>query len=343
MSVPPKRQVVLITGATRGIGRAAALEVARRGHTVVATGRDVERLDSLRQEADAAGLAIETSRLDVSDAAACEAWTSGAVERHGRIDALVNNAGYGLWGPWEHVSDDEVRTVFETNFIGPMRLSRLAIPGMREQGFGTIIHVGSMAGQASSPAGGAYAATKFAMNTMSRSMRLEVGRFGIRVVLLEPGIFKTDFVPSQLMAQAMDRETTPYEPLRREEPLAGRPHSLAGAGARRPPHPAGHRGAPAPGALHLRLRRLPRRNHDARPSRLRHRLRHPQSHRLVAGPSCRRPLHNSRRWLENGRSRVVFPLPLWGRFERGRAPSGARAPVGRCSLPREGLRKGLPR
>ena len=221
MSKPPKSQVVLITGATRGIGREAALQVARRGHTVLATGRDVERLKSLQQEADAAGLAIETSRLDVSDAAACEAWTSGAIERHGRIDALVNNAGYGLWGPWEHVSDDEVRAVFEANFIGPMRLSRLAIPGMREQGFGTIIHVGSMAGQASSPAGGAYAATKFAMNTMSRSMRLEVGRFGIRVVLLEPGIFKTDFVPSQLMAEAMDRDTTPYEPLRREEPLPG--------------------------------------------------------------------------------------------------------------------------
>lgn len=221
MSKPPKRQVVLITGATRGIGREAALQVARRGHTVVATGRDVERLESLQQEADAAGLAIETSRLDVRDAAACEAWTSGAIERHGRIDALVNNAGYGLWGPWEHVSDDEVRTVFEANFFGPMRLARLVIPGMREQGFGTIIHVGSMAGQASSPAGGAYAATKFAMNTMSRSMRLEVGRFGIRVVLLEPGIFKTDFVPSQIMAEAMDRETTPYEPLRREEPLPG--------------------------------------------------------------------------------------------------------------------------
>ena len=221
MSKPPKCQIVLITGATRGIGREAALQVARRGHTVMATGRDVERLESLQQEADAAGLAIETSRLDVSDAAACEAWTSGTIERHGRIDALVNNAGYGLWGPWEHVSDDEVRTVFEANFIGPMRLSRLVIPGMREQGFGTIIHVGSMAGQASSPAGGAYAATKFAMNTMSRSMRLEVGSFGIRVVLLEPGIFKTDFVPSQIMAGALDREATPYEPLRREEPLPG--------------------------------------------------------------------------------------------------------------------------
>ena len=221
MSSPPKRQVVLITGATRGIGRAAALEVARRGHTVVATGRDVDRLDSLRREAVAEGLSVEAARLDVTDPEACEALTSGTIERLGRIDALVNNAGYGLWGPWEHVSEDEVRTVFETNFIGAMRLAKLVIPGMREQGFGTIINVGSIAGQASSPAGGAYAATKFAMNTMSRSMRLEVGRFGVRVVLLEPGIFKTDFVPSQIMARAMDRETTPYEPLRREEPLPG--------------------------------------------------------------------------------------------------------------------------
>ena len=291
MSSPPKRQVVLITGATRGIGRAAALEVARRGHTVVATGRDVDRLDSLRREAVAEGLSVEAARLDVSDAEACEALTSGTIERLGRIDALVNNAGYGLWGPWEHVSEDEVRTVFETNFIGAMRLAKLVIPGMREQGFGTIINVGSIAGQASSPAGGAYAATKFAMNTMSRSMRLEVGRFGVRVVLLEPGIFKTDFVPSQVMAGAMDRETTPYEPLRREEPLPGGLIPWPGPAPRRPPHPPGRRGPPPPRPLHRRLRRLPRRDNHATPPRLRRRLRRPQSHRLVAAPSPR-----GRRW-----------------------------------------------
>ena len=203
MSRPPKRQVVLITGATRGIGREAALQIARRGHTVMATGRDVERLDSLQKEADAAGLVIETSRLDVSDAAACEAWTSGTIERHGRIDALVNNAGYGLWGPWEHVSDDEVRTVFEANFIGPMRLSRLVIPGMREQGFGTIIHVGSMAGQASSPR------RRGLCRHQVRHEYDEPQHAPRRGALRHPGcasragIFKTDFVPSQIMAGAM--------------------------------------------------------------------------------------------------------------------------------------------
>ena len=222
MTKPPKSQVVLLTGATRGIGRLAAIELARRGHTIVATGRDVARLESLRQEADAQGLSIEVTRLDVTDAAASEALVVGTIERRGRIDALINNAGYGLWGPWEHLSDDEVRAVFETNFIGAMRLSRLVLPGMRERRFGTIVNVGSMAGQVGSPSGGAYAATKFAMNAMSRSMRLEVGRFGVRVVLLEPGVFDTDFPTSQAMPSALDRETTPYDPIRKLKSRPGR-------------------------------------------------------------------------------------------------------------------------
>ena len=286
MSKPPKSQIVLITGATRGIGREAALQVARRGHTVLATGRDVERLESLQQEADATGLAIETSRLDVSDAAACEAWTSGATQRHGRIDALVNNAGYGLWGPLgarlgrrgPHRLRDELH---RPDAPLPARHSRVCASRVSAPSSTW----GRWPGQASSPAGGAYAATKFAMNTMSRSMRLEVGRFGIRVVLLEPGIFETDFVPSQIMAEDMDRETTPYEPLRREEPLPGGlipwPGPARVARRIRQVIEARH-----PRARYtVRLRRLPRRHRDAPPPRLRHRLRRPQSHWLVAASS----------------------------------------------------------
>lgn len=214
MSLPPKSQVVLITGATRGIGRVAALEVASRGHHVLATGRDSTRLEALQEEAREASLPVQVASLDVTDGSSCEAFVATQIDRLGRIDALVNNAGYGLWGPWEHLSDKEVRTVLETNFIGAMRLSRLVLPNMRRQRFGTIINVGSISGQVGSPGAGAYAATKFAMNAMSRSMRLEVGRFGVRVVLLEPGFFQSDFTVSQVMAADLDLEATPYLPMR---------------------------------------------------------------------------------------------------------------------------------
>jgi NAD(P)-dependent dehydrogenase (short-subunit alcohol dehydrogenase family) len=172
----------------------------------------------LQDEAREASLSVQVASLDVTDSLSCEAFVAAQVDRFGRIDALVNNAGYGLWGPWEHLSDKEVQAVFETNFIGAMRLSRLVLPGMRKQRFGTIINIGSISGQVGSPGAGAYAATKFAMNAMSRSMRLEVGRFGVRVVLLEPGYFQSDFTDSQVMAKGVDLKLTPYQAMRNTKP-----------------------------------------------------------------------------------------------------------------------------
>lgn len=213
---------MLITGATRGIGRVAAIELASRGHMVIATGRDEQRLESLQREADLAGLPLDVTPLDVTDSKGAESVVAETIGRKGRIDALVNNAGHGLWGPWEQLADDEVRNVFETNFIGAMRLSRLVLGEMRNHGFGTIINVGSMAGKMVLPGFGAYSATKFAMNAMSRSMRLEARAFGVRVVLLEPGIIDTEFSMSQAFPVGLDQETSPYEPVRNNKAKSGR-------------------------------------------------------------------------------------------------------------------------
>ena len=210
MAEPPKTQVVLITGATRGIGRLAALELARRGHRVIATGRDVERLHALAAEARGQGVAITAQHLDVNDAGACEAVVGQAVASHGRLDALVNNAGYGLWGPLEELSPREIEALFQTNVFAALRLSQLALPQMRAQGFGTIVNVGSMAGQIGAPASGAYAASKAAMLMLSRVLRQETRGDGVRVVLLEPGVFETDFHRNSRVGRQVYREDSPY-------------------------------------------------------------------------------------------------------------------------------------
>lgn len=205
-----KQQTVLITGATRGIGRATALHLAQRGHRVVATGRDLGLLASLEQEAKARGLPIAVSAMDVTDAAACETVVARTVADHARLDALVNNAGYGLWGPLEDLTPEEMRAQFETNVFAVVRLSQLVLPQMRRQGFGTIVNVGSVAGQIGSPAGGAYAASKFALRGLSQVMRMEVAQFGVRVVLIEPGLFRTEFPQNQAIGKRVERPDSPY-------------------------------------------------------------------------------------------------------------------------------------
>lgn len=205
-----REQVVLITGATRGIGRAAALALARRGHRVVATGRNAELLASLEREAGEARLPMAVWPLDVTDGEAADATVSRTVKELGRVDALVNNAGYGLWGPLELLTMDEVRRLFETNVFATLRLSQAVLPHMRQSRSGTIVNVGSASGQIGNPAGGAYSGTKFALRAMSVIMRQEVAQFGVRVVLVEPGLFRTDFHENQVTGQGAQDPASPY-------------------------------------------------------------------------------------------------------------------------------------
>ena len=186
---------VLVTGASSGIGLAACVEAARRGHLVVATMRDPGRAGRLLQAAALAGVVgrVAVAELDVAwPAERVEAAVARAARAHGGLDALVNNAGIAAFGPLESLSDAAVRRVFEVNLFGPLACIRACAPHMRERGSGTIVNVSSMSGRVPSPLGGAYVASKFALEGASEVLRLELGPFGVRVVLVQPGQYRTD-------------------------------------------------------------------------------------------------------------------------------------------------------
>ena len=196
---------VLITGCSTGFGRAAAVELTKRGHDVLATARRLEALDDLD--------VIEKLRLDVDD----DTSVADAVASAGKVDALVNNAGFGIQGPIESVPIDEFRRMFETNVLGAVRMMQAVLPQMRERGSGTIVNVTSLAGLVTGPIGGAYAATKHALEAVSEALHYEVGHFGLRVALIEPGYFETDF---QGKERRFGLDDPPYDQLDREWSVA---------------------------------------------------------------------------------------------------------------------------
>ena len=179
--------VVLITGCSSGIGRAAAEHLAALGHTVVATAR---RLDAI---ADLAARGCRTLALDVTDEASMRAAVEATIAAHGRIDVLVNNAGYSQSGAVESVPVARARAQFETNVFGPLRLTQLVLPGMRQRGSGRIVNVSSMGGRLVFPGGGVYHASKYALEALSDALRYELRPFGVAVVLIEPGLVRTQF------------------------------------------------------------------------------------------------------------------------------------------------------
>jgi NAD(P)-dependent dehydrogenase (short-subunit alcohol dehydrogenase family) len=183
---PAEPRTVLTTGANSGIGLATAIEIARRGYRSIGSVRTEAKAEAVREAADAAGVEVETVLLDVTDADAC-----GEVVPGLDLHCLVNNAGYAVTGAIEDIGDDEARRVLETMVIAPMRLARLALPAMRERGDGRIVNISSIAGLVSSPLAGWYTGSKHALEALSDSLRIEVARDGIKVVLVEPGGFRT--------------------------------------------------------------------------------------------------------------------------------------------------------
>jgi NADP-dependent 3-hydroxy acid dehydrogenase YdfG len=178
-------QVVLITGCSSGIGEASALRLHDAGLTVYASAR---RPDSLTSLAD---VGLRTLALDVTDEASMVAAVEQVTTEAGKIDVLINNAGYGLYGPVEQLPMDEIRRQFETNFFGLVRLVQLVLPHMRAAGTGRILNVSSMGGRTTLPGGAFYHASKHAVESFSDALRIEVAPFGIQVVLIEPGPVKT--------------------------------------------------------------------------------------------------------------------------------------------------------
>lgn len=181
------RKVILLTGASSGIGYETAVLLARKGHRVYGAARRVERMEPLR------AFGIVPLRLDVTDEASMAACVAAVMEAEGRIDVLVNNAGYGSFGAIENVPLEEARRQLEVNVFGLARLTQLVLPHMRAQGSGTVVNVSSIAGKIVLYFGGWYHVSKFAVEALSDALRMEVKPFGIRVALIEPGGIKTDW------------------------------------------------------------------------------------------------------------------------------------------------------
>jgi short-subunit dehydrogenase len=194
---------VLITGCSSGIGRAVAISLHAAGLTVYATARQVDAL------ADLARQGIHTLALDVTDEASMTEAVAAVEEAAGSVGVLVNNAGYGLYGPVEQLPMDEIRRQFETNFFGLVRLTQLVLPGMRRRGRGRILNVSSMGGRITLPGGAFYHASKYAVEGLSDALRMEVAQFGIDVVLIEPGPVKTPWndVAAASLSTAMSTGT----------------------------------------------------------------------------------------------------------------------------------------
>ena len=176
----------LVTGATSGFGRTIVDAALAHGDAVVATSR---RTDGLEDIADHERVFV--AQLDVTDPAQRQAAVAAALERYGRIDVLVNNAGRTQVGAIEETTDDEMRALFELHFFAPFALTRLVLPAMRAQGGGAIVQMSSVGGQTTAPGFGAYCATKFALEGLTETLRAEVARFGIRTIIVEPGAFRT--------------------------------------------------------------------------------------------------------------------------------------------------------
>ena len=208
-------QTVLITGASSGIGYATCLYLAERGYRVIATSRARERLVPLEAEASGKKLEVVAVEMDVNDDAAVEEAVPRIIEEHGAIDVLVNNAGYGLWGPAQSLSVDELRAQFETNFFAAVKLSKAVLPGMVRQRHGTIVNVTSVLGRLGTPFNGAYVASKFALEGLSESMRVELWPLGVRVAVVEPGYVRTEFLNNQEVGEAVESNDSPYKPFMR--------------------------------------------------------------------------------------------------------------------------------
>lgn len=178
-------KVVLITGCSTGIGRDLAQRLTQSGYTVAATARKMETLEPVP-----AALKLQ---LDVTSQRSVDEAVARTIKQFGRIDVLVNNAGYALRGAVEEVPVEQVQEMFDANVFGVMRMIRAVVPHMRHQKAGRIINISSIVGRLVTPVNGTYSSTKFALEALSNALRLELAPFGIRVVLVEPGSIRTQF------------------------------------------------------------------------------------------------------------------------------------------------------
>lgn len=203
-------QVALITGCSSGIGYETALMLARNGYHTFATMRNVKKSNSILKTSEEENLPLKVLELDVNDVRSIERAISQVKNEAKRIDILINNAGYGLVGFFEDLSLDEIRNQFETNFFGVLNITKKVIPIMRSQKSGTIINISSGAGQVGFPGISAYVSTKFAVEGFSESLTYELSPFGIKVIIIEPGVIKTNFFNNCTISEQSAKNGSPY-------------------------------------------------------------------------------------------------------------------------------------
>ncbi len=205
-------QTILITGATAGIGRQAAIDLARSGHRVFATGRRQHALEALT--AELADTDLHCISLDVTSAESIEAARAEVDRVTGGegLDVLINNAGYGHSGPTIEISDADMRAQYDTNVFGLMAMTRAFVPTMRARGRGRIVNVSSIGGRFTFALMGVYNSTKYAVESLSDALRVELHPFGIDVVLIEPGYIKTEFGDHSVgLAKQYTDDSNPYQ------------------------------------------------------------------------------------------------------------------------------------
>jgi len=194
-------KVAIVTGSSSGIGFETSLALAREGYFTYATMRDTTKSNKIKEIAQKENLKINVLELDVDDEKSVKSAIAQILDQKQRIDVLVNNAGWGLWGCVEDVSVDEFKEQFETNFFSIIRLIQEVAPAMRKQGSGTIVNVSSVVGRIGFPASPEYISSKFALEGLSESLRFELTPFGVDVIIIEPGVIKTNFMKNMKMAK----------------------------------------------------------------------------------------------------------------------------------------------
>ncbi len=205
------KQIILITGCSSGFGLLAAARLAASGHFVYATMRDVSKQQELVDESIKRGGQVLVRPLDVTKPSTIKPVIDEIIQHHQHIDVVINNAGFGLGGFFEDLSDEEIRAQMETNFFGVQHVTRAVIPYMRERRQGKIINISSIAGLCSSPSLSAYNASKWALEGFSESLYHEMALFNIKVVLIEPGSYPTKiFGDNSRYAKNFDNPQSPY-------------------------------------------------------------------------------------------------------------------------------------
>ena len=206
-----RKNVALVTGSSSGIGFETSLLLARTGFHTYASMRNLEKSKNITEIANTEKLPLQVVQLDVNDDRSVKDAIDKMVAEKDRIDVLVNNAGYGLFGSLEDISIEEVKAQFETNFFGVIRVTQQVLPVMRKQnGGGTIVNVSSVGGRIGVPVLSAYQSTKFALEGLSESMSYELEPFGIRVVIIEPGFIRTNIINSSISAKKALDPKSPY-------------------------------------------------------------------------------------------------------------------------------------